>query len=84
VFGSRDGGEHWALLGRVGNRTDSVVMAILADSRNSRRSTQRHGRSTRAAVESSAARIVGARGGWPGSAGNRSAPSRRLRAALRS
>jgi photosystem II stability/assembly factor-like uncharacterized protein len=36
VFGSRDGGEHWALLGRVGNRTDTVVMAVLADSRTSK------------------------------------------------
>jgi photosystem II stability/assembly factor-like uncharacterized protein len=35
LFGSRDGGEHWQLLGRVGDRQDSVVMAILVDARNS-------------------------------------------------
>ncbi len=35
IFGSCDGGEHWQLLGRVGDRQDSVVMAILVDLRNS-------------------------------------------------
>src|SRR5215813_9342458 len=33
VFASRGGGEHWELRGRVGNRTDSVVQALLADAR---------------------------------------------------
>jgi photosystem II stability/assembly factor-like uncharacterized protein len=37
IFGSRDGGEHWQLLGRVGDRLDSIVTAIVVDSRNSRR-----------------------------------------------
>ena len=36
VFGSRDGGEYWQLLGRTGNRQDSVVTAILVDPRDSR------------------------------------------------
>ncbi len=35
IFGSRDGGEHWQLLGRVGQRLDSVVTAIVADPRHS-------------------------------------------------
>ncbi len=35
VFGSRDGGEHWQLLGRAGTRLDAVVTAILVDPRNS-------------------------------------------------
>ena len=34
IFGSRDGGEHWRLLGRVGTRLDGVVMAIVVDPRN--------------------------------------------------
>lgn len=34
VFGSRDGGEHWALLGRAGTGQDDVVMALVVDSRN--------------------------------------------------
>src|SRR5262249_17475998 len=32
VFASRDG-EHWELRGRVGNRTDGVVQALLVDAR---------------------------------------------------
>jgi photosystem II stability/assembly factor-like uncharacterized protein len=36
VFGSRDGGEHWQLLGRAGGE-DSLVFAILVDSRHSQR-----------------------------------------------
>ena len=35
IFGSHDAGEHWQLLGRVGDRLDSVVTAILVDPRNS-------------------------------------------------
>jgi photosystem II stability/assembly factor-like uncharacterized protein len=35
IFGSRDAGEHWQLLGRVGARLDSVVTAILVDTRKS-------------------------------------------------
>jgi photosystem II stability/assembly factor-like uncharacterized protein len=35
IFASRDAGEHWQLLGRVGDRDDSVVTAILVDPRNS-------------------------------------------------
>ena len=35
VFGSRDGGGRWQLLGRIGNRTDSIVTAILVDTRSS-------------------------------------------------
>ncbi len=34
IFGSRDAGQRWQLLGRVGNRLDSVVTSILADPRN--------------------------------------------------
>ncbi len=33
IFGSRDAGDHWQLLGRVGPRLDSVVTAILVDPR---------------------------------------------------
>jgi len=36
VFGSRDAGEHWQLLGRAGSRLDSVVTAILVDPRDAR------------------------------------------------
>ena len=31
VFGSTDGGEHWALLGRAGTRQDSVITSIVID-----------------------------------------------------
>ncbi len=34
IFGSRDAGEHWQLLGRVGPRPDGVVMAIVVDPRH--------------------------------------------------
>ncbi len=36
IFGSRDAGEHWQLLGRAGNRRDAVVTAILVDPRDAR------------------------------------------------
>jgi len=36
IFGSRDSGEHWELLGRVSTRLDSVVAALLVDPRNPR------------------------------------------------
>ncbi len=34
LFGSRDAGEHWQLLGRAGPRLDAVVTAILVDPRD--------------------------------------------------
>jgi photosystem II stability/assembly factor-like uncharacterized protein len=34
VFGSQDGGAHWHLLGRAGQRSDSVITAILVDPRD--------------------------------------------------
>jgi photosystem II stability/assembly factor-like uncharacterized protein len=37
VFGSADGGEHWQLLGRVGDRPDGVVAALVVDRRDSQR-----------------------------------------------
>jgi photosystem II stability/assembly factor-like uncharacterized protein len=36
IFGSRDGGGHWQILGRAGTRVDAVVTAILVDPRDSR------------------------------------------------
>jgi photosystem II stability/assembly factor-like uncharacterized protein len=36
IFGSRDRGDHWQLLGRAGNRPDAVVTAIVVDPRDSR------------------------------------------------
>ncbi len=36
IFISRDAGEQWELLGRVGSRFDAVITAILVDSRDSR------------------------------------------------
>jgi photosystem II stability/assembly factor-like uncharacterized protein len=36
VFGSTDGGTHWHLAGRVGNRQDLVVMAMMVDRRDAR------------------------------------------------
>jgi photosystem II stability/assembly factor-like uncharacterized protein len=33
VFGSRDAGEHWELLGRIGANHDDVIMSIVVDSR---------------------------------------------------
>jgi photosystem II stability/assembly factor-like uncharacterized protein len=37
IFSSQDAGAHWRLTGRVGNRADTVVMAIVVDRRESRR-----------------------------------------------
>lgn len=37
VFGSRNGGESWDLLGRAGPRQDGVITAILVDPHSSRR-----------------------------------------------
>jgi len=37
VFGSTDGGEHWQLLGRAGDRSDGVVAALVVDRRDSQR-----------------------------------------------
>ena len=34
IFGSNDGGEHWQLLGRIGEHHDDVIMSILVDSRS--------------------------------------------------
>ena len=34
VFGSRDGGEHWELLGRIGEHHDDVIMSIVVDARS--------------------------------------------------
>ncbi len=34
IFGSRDTGEHWQLLGRAGSRLDAVVTGILVDPRD--------------------------------------------------
>ncbi len=34
VFGSRDGGEHWELLGRIGEHHDDVIMSMLVDVRS--------------------------------------------------
>jgi hypothetical protein len=36
IFSSQDAGQHWHLTGRVGDRADTVVMAIIVDRRNSR------------------------------------------------
>lgn len=36
IFGSRNGGESWDLLGRAGPRLDGVITAILVDPRSSR------------------------------------------------
>jgi photosystem II stability/assembly factor-like uncharacterized protein len=36
IFGSRDGAEHWELLGRVGETHDNVITSILVDERNPR------------------------------------------------
>jgi photosystem II stability/assembly factor-like uncharacterized protein len=37
IFASKDAGAHWKLIGRVGDRADTVVMAIIVDRRESRR-----------------------------------------------
>jgi photosystem II stability/assembly factor-like uncharacterized protein len=34
VFGSRDGGEHWELLGRIGEHHDDVIMSMAVDPRS--------------------------------------------------
>jgi photosystem II stability/assembly factor-like uncharacterized protein len=34
VFGSRDGGEHWELLGRIGEHHDDVIMSMVVDARS--------------------------------------------------
>jgi photosystem II stability/assembly factor-like uncharacterized protein len=34
VFGSRDAGEHWELLGRIGTNHDDVIMSIVVDARS--------------------------------------------------
>ena len=36
IFGSRDAGEHWQILGRAGPHLDAVVTAILVDPRDAR------------------------------------------------
>ena len=36
VFGSHDAGEHWELLGRIGEHHDDVIMSMLVDSRSSK------------------------------------------------
>jgi len=37
IFASKDGGAHWRLIGRAGERADTVVMALMVDRRDSRR-----------------------------------------------
>jgi photosystem II stability/assembly factor-like uncharacterized protein len=37
IFASKDGGAHWRLIGRAGDRPDTVVMALMVDKRDSRR-----------------------------------------------
>ncbi len=37
IFASKDGGAHWRLIGRAGDRADTVVMALMVDRRDSRR-----------------------------------------------
>jgi len=34
VFGSRDGGDHWDLLGRIGEHHDDVIMSMAVDARS--------------------------------------------------
>ena len=34
VFGSRDAGEHWEILGRIGTNHDDVIMSIVVDARS--------------------------------------------------
>ena len=34
VFGSHDGGEHWDLLGRIGEHHDDVIMSMVVDARS--------------------------------------------------
>jgi photosystem II stability/assembly factor-like uncharacterized protein len=35
VFGSHDAGEHWSLLGRIGEHHDDVIMSMVVDARSS-------------------------------------------------
>src|SRR5580692_2795771 len=34
VFGSRDSGDHWDLLGRIGEHHDDVIMSMIVDARS--------------------------------------------------
>jgi photosystem II stability/assembly factor-like uncharacterized protein len=34
IFGSRDAGEHWELLGRIGEHHDDVIMSMIVDARS--------------------------------------------------
>src|ERR1700722_9550738 len=34
VFGSKDAGEHWELLGRIGSNHDDVIMSMIVDPRH--------------------------------------------------
>jgi photosystem II stability/assembly factor-like uncharacterized protein len=34
IFGSRDAGEHWEILGRIGEHHDDVIMSMIVDSRS--------------------------------------------------
>jgi photosystem II stability/assembly factor-like uncharacterized protein len=34
VFGSHDGGDHWELLGRIGDHHDDVIMSMVVDARS--------------------------------------------------
>src|ERR1017187_6296556 len=34
VFGSHDAGEHWELLGRIGEHHDDVIMSMIVDQRS--------------------------------------------------
>src|SRR5579863_6552843 len=36
VFGSRDAGEHWELLGRIGEHHDDVIMSMIVDARSAK------------------------------------------------
>src|SRR4029077_6565128 len=36
VFGSRDGGEHWGLLGRICEHHDDVIMSMVVDARSAK------------------------------------------------
>src|SRR5580692_12961517 len=36
VFGSHDAGEHWEILGRIGEHHDDVIMSMVVDPRSAR------------------------------------------------
>ena len=36
IFGSHDGGEHWELLGRIGEHHDDVIMSMVVDPRSAK------------------------------------------------